>query len=183
MSQSLIILDRDGVINQDSDDYIKSVDEWTPITGSIEAIVRLSQAGYLIAVATNQSGIARGYFDDISLANIHSYMCSLVENAGGKIDAVFYCPHGPDDGCGCRKPLPGLLDQLETEFSLSVKDAYFIGDTEKDIDVALTKKCRPILVRTGKGALVEQILHQTKLAQTIIVDNLLAASDFILTNG
>tara|TARA_R110000772_G_scaffold26389_10_gene68084 strand:+ start:2126 stop:2677 length:552 start_codon:yes stop_codon:yes gene_type:complete len=183
MTQPVVIIDRDGVINQDSDDYIKSVDEWIPIPGSIEAIVRLSQAGYLITVATNQSGIAREYFDDITLANIHSYMCSLVESAGGKIDAVFYCPHGPDEGCNCRKPLPGLLNQLENEFSLSVKNAYFIGDTEKDIDVALTKQCRPILVRTGKGALVEQSLDSDKKKQTVVVDDLLAASEYILSQA
>ena len=180
MPQPLVILDRDGVINHDSDDYIKSVDEWIPIPGSIEAIADLSKAGFLILVASNQSGLARGYFDDISLANIHSYMSSLVEDAGGKIDAVFFCPHAPDEDCNCRKPRTGLLDQIEEEFSLSVKGAYFIGDTEKDIDAALTKLCRPILVRTGKGATVEQSLTSDKKAKTIIVDDLHAASDLIL---
>lgn len=180
MRQPLVILDRDGVINHDSDNYIKSVQEWVPIPGSIGAIVRLSQAGYKILIATNQSGLARGLFDEITLANIHSYMCSLIENAGGQIDAVFYCPHGPDDGCTCRKPLPGMLNQMEQEFDLSVQNAFFIGDTEKDIDVALSKLCRPILVRTGKGADVEKQLSTEKKECVLIVDDLDSAVDFIL---
>ena len=180
MSQSLVILDRDGVINHDSDDYIKSVDEWSPIPGSIEAIAQLSQAGYKVIIATNQSGLARGYFDEITLANIHSTMRSLVEHAGGTIDAVFYCPHGPDDNCACRKPLPGMLDQIETEFNTSVENAFFIGDTEKDIDVALAKHCRPILVRTGKGAATEKQLNSEKKARVIFADDLASAVDFIL---
>lgn len=180
MPQSLIILDRDGVINHDSDNYIKSVEEWTPIPESIDAIARLSNAGYKVVVATNQSGLARGLFDEITLANIHSYMCSLVEGAGGQIDAIFYCPHGPNDGCSCRKPLPGMLNQIEEEFNLSVQNAYFIGDTEKDIDAALSKLCQPILVRTGKGANVEKSLSPDKKESVLIVDNLGSAVDFIL---
>ncbi len=180
MPQSLVILDRDGVINQDSDNYIKSVDEWLPIPGSIEAIARLSQAGHKVVVVTNQSGIARGYFDEIALANMHSYMCSLVENAGGSIDAVFYCPHAPDEGCNCRKPLPGMLNQIEKEFNLSVKNAFFVGDTEKDIDAGLAKHCRPILVRTGKGAATEKLLDLEKMKRINIANNLDAAVNFIL---
>lgn len=180
MPQSLVILDRDGVINQDSDNYIKSVDEWLPIPGSIGAIARLSQAGYKVVVITNQSGIARGYFDEIALANMHSYMCSLVENAGGSIDAVFYCPHAPDDGCDCRKPLPGMLNQIEEEFNLSVKNAFFVGDSEKDIDAGLAKHCRPILVRTGKGAATEKLLDLKKVKRIKIVNDLDAAVNVIL---
>ena len=177
---TLVILDRDGVINHDSDEYIKSVEEWDPIPGSIDAIVRLSQAGYKVIVATNQSGLARGFFDEITLANIHSYMCSLVENAGGNIDAIFYCPHGPDDGCSCRKPLPGMLNQIEDEFNLSLKNTFFVGDTEKDIDVALSKLCHPILVRTGKGTAVEKQLSLNKKEKVVIVNDLTSAVDFIL---
>ncbi len=180
MPQPLVILDRDGVINQDSDYYIKSIEEWIPIPGSIEAIARLSQAGYKVMVVTNQSGLARGYFDEITLANMHSYMCSLVENAGGKIDAVFYCPHAPDDGCHCRKPLPGMLNQIEEEFDLSVQNAFFIGDNEKDIDAGLSKHCRPILVRTGKGAAAEKLLDLEKKKRIEIVNDLAAAVNFIL---
>jgi len=181
MTQTLVILDRDGVINHDSDNYIKSVNEWAPIPGSIDAVVRLSQAGYKVVVATNQSGLARGYFDEIALANIHSYMCSVVEDAGGNIDAIFYCPHGPEDGCSCRKPLPGMLNQLEDEFNLSVQNSFFVGDTEKDIDVALVKHCRPVLVRTGKGAAAEKQLDLKKKELVLIVDDLAAAVDFILS--
>jgi D-glycero-D-manno-heptose 1,7-bisphosphate phosphatase len=180
MSQSLVILDRDGVINQDSDNYIKTLDEWTPIPGSIEAIARLSQAGYKVVVVTNQSGLARGYFDEIALANMHSYMCSLVENVGGTIDAIFYCPHAPSDGCLCRKPLPGMLNQIEEEFSLSVQNAFFIGDSEKDIDAGLAKQCLPILVRTGKGTSTEKQLNLQKKKLIEIVNDLSGAVDFIL---
>ncbi len=180
MPQSFVILDRDGVINQDSDSYIKSVDEWIPIPGSIEAIARLSQAGYKVVVITNQSGLARGYFDEITLANMHSYMCSLVENAGGNIDAVFYCPHAPGDNCLCRKPLPGMLNQIEEEFNVSVKNAFFVGDSEKDIDAGLAKQCRPILVRTGKGASTEKQLNLQKKNLIKIVNDLNDAVDLIL---
>ncbi len=180
MSHALVILDRDGVINQDSDNYIKSVDEWHPIPGSIDAIAQLSQAGYKVVVVTNQSGLARGYFDEITLANMHSYMCSLVENAGGYIDAVFYCPHSPDDHCLCRKPLPGMLNQIEEEFDLNVKNAFFVGDSEKDIDAGLTKQCLPILVRTGKGATTEDQLDIEKKSRIEIVNDLKDAVNFIL---
>lgn len=180
MSQPLVILDRDGVINQDSDSYIKSIEEWIPIPGSIDAISRLSKAGYRVMVVTNQSGLARGFFDELCLANMHSYMRSLVETAGGNIEAVFYCPHGPDDGCNCRKPLPGMLNQIEEEFNLSVKNAFFIGDTEKDIDVGLAKHCLPILVRTGKGATTEKQIDLQKKDRIEIVNDLAAAVDLIL---
>lgn len=148
---NLIILDRDGVINQDSDDYIKSADEWIPIPGSIEAIARLSAAGFTVVVATNQSGISRQYFDEFELAHMHQKMCSLVEEAGGHIAGVFFCPHGPDEDCECRKPQPGLLRQIETEFATSVAGATFVGDTAKDILTARLVGCVPVLVRTGKG--------------------------------
>lgn len=147
----LIILDRDGVINEDSDDYIKSLDEWIPIPGSIEAIAALSRAGYTVTVATNQSGIARKYFDEYELAGMHQKMCSLVEDAGGEISGVFFCPHGPEDDCECRKPRTGLLEQIECEFGTSVENAPFVGDSAKDILAAKLAGCRPVLVLTGKG--------------------------------
>lgn len=147
----LIILDRDGVINEDSDDYIKSVDEWMPIPGSIEAIASLSSNGYTVVVATNQSGIARKMFDEYELAAMHQKMCDLVEAQGGQIAGVFFCPHGPDEGCGCRKPLPGLLRQIECEFGIAVQGTPFVGDSTKDILAAKLTGCVPVLVRTGKG--------------------------------
>ncbi len=180
MSQPIVILDRDGVINQDSDNYIRSVEEWIPIPGSIEAIARLSRAGFFIAVVTNQSGLGRGFFSDIDLANMHNYMEQLVENAGGQIDALFYCPHLPSDNCLCRKPRTGMLEQLEQEFAISLKDAFYVGDAAKDIDAALAMSCRPILVRTGKGASTEQQLDSHLLASVPVVDDLNAAVELIL---
>lgn len=147
----LIILDRDGVINEDSDDYVKSADEWIPIPGSIEAIARLSQAGYTVAVATNQSGISRGYFDEFELAAMHQKMSCLVEELGGEVNGVFFCPHGPDEDCECRKPKIGLLEQIECEFGDSVGNAPFVGDSAKDLLCAKLAGCIPVLVRTGKG--------------------------------
>ena len=148
---NVVILDRDGVINQDSSSYIKSVAEWIPIPGSIEAIARLSKAGIRIAIATNQSGIARNYFSENDLAQIHHMVCYMVEALGGKIDGIFYCPHAPDSGCVCRKPATGLLLQIEEKFRCSLVGCYFIGDSEKDLQVATAHGCRPVLVRTGNG--------------------------------
>jgi D-glycero-D-manno-heptose 1,7-bisphosphate phosphatase len=178
--QRLVILDRDGVINEDSDDYIKSPEEWEPVPGSIDAIARLSQAGYLVAVATNQSGLARGYFDEVTLANIHNLMNAMVEEAGGRIDVVCYCPHHPDDACECRKPLPGLLNQIEQALDISVADAWYVGDTLKDIQAARNKSCKPILVRSGKGSATEARLSSKDLAQVPVFDNLAEAASYIL---
>jgi D-glycero-D-manno-heptose 1,7-bisphosphate phosphatase len=147
----LIILDRDGVINQDSDDYVKSLEEWIPIEGSCEAIADLSKAGYIIAVATNQSGLARDYFSIDDLEAMHGRMNALVEEAGGKITTIKYCPHAPDDHCDCRKPLPGLVDQIEAELGISADGAWFIGDSLRDLQAGLAKGCKPALVMTGKG--------------------------------
>lgn len=176
----LVILDRDGVINEDSDDYIKSVEEWEPVPGSIEAIARLSKAGYLVAVATNQSGLARGYFDEITLANIHNLMNALVEDAGGSIAAVCYCPHHPDAGCECRKPLPGLLNEIETTLGVPVAGAWYVGDSLKDIQAARNKACQPILVRSGKGRSTEARLSAEERLQLPVFDNLAAAAAYIL---
>lgn len=178
----LVILDRDGVINHDSDDYIRSVDEWIPIDGSIAAIAALSKAGYLVAVATNQSGLARGFFDEITLANMHSLLSALVEEAGGRIDALCYCPHGPADGCSCRKPAPGLLLQLSAELQVPLLGAWYVGDSGKDIELALATGCKPILVRTGKGRETELTLAADQRAATRVVDDLAAAADLILAS-
>lgn len=173
-------MDRDGVINEDSDDYIKSPEEWLPVPGSIDAIARLSQAGYLVAVATNQSGLARGYFDEFTLANIHNLMNALVEEAGGHIDVVCYCPHHPDDACNCRKPLPGLLNQIEQALGVSVTGAWYVGDTLKDIQAARNKACKPILVRSGKGRATEARLTPEDRAGVPVFDNLAEAASCIL---
>jgi D-glycero-D-manno-heptose 1,7-bisphosphate phosphatase len=147
----LIILDRDGVINEDSDDYIKSLDEWHPLPGSIEAIAKLSMNDYRVVVATNQSGIARGYFDLDVLAQMHARMHLLVNEAGGSIDAVFFCPHSPDDGCDCRKPKPGMLRDISDRLHVDLDDVPVVGDTLRDMQAAEAVNGRPVLVRTGKG--------------------------------
>jgi D-glycero-D-manno-heptose 1,7-bisphosphate phosphatase len=176
----LVILDRDGVINADSDAYIKSVDEWLPLPGSIEAIASLSQAGYRIAVATNQSGLARGYFDEITLANMHNLMCALVEQAGGQIDVICYCPHAPDADCNCRKPKTGLLEQIADALGQPVQGAWLVGDHVKDMQMAVAGGCKPLLVRTGKGAQQLTALPIALHSQVQVVDDLAQAARHIL---
>ena len=147
----LLVLDRDGVINEDSDDYIRGLPDWQPVAGSIEAIAQLCQAGYRVAIATNQSGLSRGYFGLDELEGIHQELCRLVEEAGGAIAGIFYCPHLPDAGCDCRKPGTGLLKALEQELEESARDAWFVGDSLKDLQAAEAHGCLPALVLTGKG--------------------------------
>jgi D-glycero-D-manno-heptose 1,7-bisphosphate phosphatase len=147
----LVILDRDGVINEDSDAYIKSPDEWLPIPGSLEAIAQLTQSGARVVVATNQSGIARGLFTIDTLLAIHDKMLRNVSDAGGHIDAIFFCPHGPNDGCSCRKPLPGLYQQIAERLDVSLAGVPAIGDAYRDLAAARAVGADPILVRSGKG--------------------------------
>lgn len=146
-----IILDRDGVINEDSDQYIKSEEEWVPIPGSIEAIAKLSKNNYRVIVITNQSGISRGFYNHQTLARMHNKMYKLVAQKGGRIHAVFYCPHGPADNCNCRKPKAGLFHKVEQSFDMSLSDVYCIGDSYRDILAARQCNGLPILVQTGKG--------------------------------
>jgi len=148
----LLMLDRDGVINQDSEQFIKSPAEWKPIKGSIEAIARLTQAGWRIVVATNQSGIARGLLDMSMLNAIHDAMHKAVVQAGGRIEAVFFCPHTADSNCECRKPLPGMLQEIERRMNLSIAGMPFVGDSLRDLQAATAAGARPVLVLTGKGA-------------------------------
>ncbi|MDA9909761.1 D-glycero-beta-D-manno-heptose 1,7-bisphosphate 7-phosphatase [Gammaproteobacteria bacterium] len=181
MTSNLIILDRDGVINYDSDDYIKNAEEWIPLPGSIEAISELSRAGFKICVATNQSGLGRGLFTEYDLSNMHELMRLVVEEQGGKIDGIFFCPHTPDDKCSCRKPGVELLNQIEQQFSQSVENSWFIGDTEKDIDAALAKHCKPILVLTGKGSLTQATIKPEKLINIPVFDDLFSATMFVIS--
>ncbi len=175
-----VILDRDGVINEDSDAYIRSPQEWIPIPGSLEAIARLNYAGFRVVVATNQSGVARGYYDLDTLAEIHAKMEQMVQQAGGHLDGIFFCPHGPDDGCDCRKPLPGLLLQIAEQFELELSDTIVIGDSLRDIQAAMAVHAKPILVRTGKG---EQTITHLDTAQAFpIFDNLARAVDSLLAH-
>ena len=147
----LVILDRDGVINFDSDQYIKSPEEWKPIAGSLEAIARLTQAGYRVVLATNQSGLSRGLFDMATLNAIHDKMHKAVNQQGGRIDAVFFCPHAQDSGCACRKPLPGMLLEIAERFNTTLADVPVIGDSLRDLQAASAAGARPVLVLTGKG--------------------------------
>lgn len=147
----MVILDRDGVINEDSDDYIKSADEWIPIEGSIEAISRLKKAGCLVTVATNQSGLARGYFDEKTLQSMHDKMNGLLAQRGAEIDGVFFCPHSPSDNCVCRKPKPGLLLKIAKQFDINLSETVFVGDSMTDIQAAKMAGAKPVLVKSGKG--------------------------------
>ncbi|MES1950571.1 D,D-heptose 1,7-bisphosphate phosphatase [Salinisphaera sp. S4-8] len=146
----LIILDRDGVINEDSDDYIKSPAEWRPIPGSLEAILKLKNAGFRVVVASNQSGLARGLFDYDTLFAIHDKMTRMLADIGTHLDGIFFCPHGPDDNCHCRKPATGLLDDIGKRFGRSLTDTPFVGDSASDIEAARAAGATPMLVRTGK---------------------------------
>jgi len=147
-----VLLDRDGVINQDSDDFIKSPEEWLPIAGSLEAIALLNEHGYKVVVITNQSGVARGLFDTKMLEKIHAKMQRMVEEKGGKIDAIYFCPHGPGDNCNCRKPKPGLLEAFAADNHVSLIGMPVIGDSLRDLQSAQAVGANPILVKTGKGS-------------------------------
>jgi len=180
----LIILDRDGVINQDSPDYIKSAQEWQPIPGSVEAIARLSRSGYTIAVATNQSGLSRGLFGLDELESMHDKMRSLVAEAGGHIDAVYYCPHLPEEGCNCRKPEPGLYRAIAQEFAADLAGVPIIGDSIRDLQACISVGGEPILVRTGKGRESEDQLRfksNVSLGHTHVFDNLADVVTHLLT--
>ena len=152
----LIILDRDGTINEDRDDYVKSPDEWVPIPGALEAIARLNHAGWHTVVATNQSGLARGLFDTSALNAVHTKMNQALAKVGGRIDAVFFCPHGPSEGCRCRKPLPGLFEMIAERYGVELADVPLVGDTLRDLEAGAAVGCQPHLVRTGKGARLDE---------------------------
>lgn len=178
----LVILDRDGVINYDSDKYIKTPDEFLPLPGSLEAIARLNRAGYTVVVATNQSGIARGYFSEDTLAQMHAKLEKLLQQAGGKIEAIYYCPHGPDDHCDCRKPKPGLLQQILQRYRVDASLVPVIGDSLRDLQSALVVGARPILVKTGKGEhTIEKLAQYPELKNVPVFADLSEAVDYVLT--
>ena len=149
----IILLDRDGVINQDSKDYVKSVEEWIPLAGSIKAIAALSNAGFKIYVVTNQSGISRGYYSEETLAAMHQKMSDLVAAEGGQIDGIEYCPHGPDDECHCRKPKSGMIEAIEKSLDMDFTEqpAIMVGDSLRDLQAGQARGCAPVLVLTGNG--------------------------------
>lgn len=174
----LIILDRDGVINEDSDEYIKSPEEWLPVPGSLEAVTRLYQAGYRVVVATNQSGVGRGLFDIETLHRIHAKMHRRLAQLGGMIEAVFFCPHAPEDGCGCRKPRTGLFDQIAKRLGVELAGVPCVGDTLRDVQACRAAGAAPILVRTGKGA--RTVAAGEGLAGVPVFDDLAAVADHVL---
>lgn len=177
----LIILDRDGVINYDSAEFIKSPAEWQILPGSAEAIAQLTQAGYTVTVASNQSGVARGYFDLETLAAIHQKMRDTVAAKGGKIDTIFFCPHGPADNCLCRKPKPGLFQQIARHYQMDLTNVPAVGDSARDLEAAAAAKCRPLLVLTGNGKKTKAKLVDFPSQQ--IFPDLAAVTNYLLTTA
>jgi len=171
----LVILDRDGVINYDSAAFSKTPDEWKPIPGSLEAIAHLTQAGYRVVVATNQSGISRGLLDMGTLNAINDKMCRAASQAGGRIDAMFFCPHASTDNCDCRKPATGMFKEISERFGLELNGVPAIGDSLRDLQAAAAVNAIPVLVLTGKG---EKTRAEGGLpVNTRIFPNLAAAVD------
>ncbi len=183
MNTKLVILDRDGTINHDRDDYVKSVQEWQPLPGAIEAISKMNHAGWHVVVASNQSGLGRGLFDVDTLNAMHSKMNKLLAAEGGRIDAVFYCPHTPEDKCNCRKPLSGLFIQIGERYGIDLKGVPAVGDSLRDLQACEQAGCNPHLVLTGKGEqyrYVEIPDHFPK--KTVVHKDLLAFADWLLLN-
>lgn len=176
--KKLIILDRDGVINFDSSDYVKSAAEWRPIPGSLEAIARLNQHGYQVAIATNQAAISRGLFDMKTLNAIHQKLHLSAQAVGAHVDAIFFCPHAADEFCECRKPRPGLLKAIGKRFDVNLRGVPMVGDALRDMQAAFEVGCAPYLVLTGKGRSTEQ--KGGLPPGTQIFDNLAAVADRLL---
>ncbi len=161
----LVILDRDGTVNEDRDDFVKSADEWVPLPGALEAIARLNQAGWHTVLATNQSGLGRGLFDMATLNAIHTKMHSMLASQGGRIDAVFFCPHAPNETCRCRKPLPGLFEQIGERYGVDLTDVPVVGDALRDLQAGAAAGCPTHLVRTGKSARLSDAERTAIVAQ------------------
>lgn len=178
MNHRLVILDRDGVINEERADYVRSVDQWRPLPGSLKAIARLCRAGLAVAVATNQSGVGRGLMPASALEAIHARMHTAVRAAGGDLAGVFHCPHTPEDNCRCRKPLPGLLKQIERVVGLPVAGEYMVGDSMRDLEAGVAAGARPALVRTGFGAATERELPPE--STVAVFDDLAAFAAWLL---
>ncbi len=181
-TMKLVILDRDGTINEDSLEYIKSEAEWKPLPGALEAIARLNHAGWHVVVASNQSGLGRGLFDVAALNAMHAKMHKLLATAGGRVEAIFYCPHAPDQACRCRKPQPGLFEQIGERYGIDLKGVPAVGDTARDLIAGTSVGCEPHLVLTGKGeALRGQPLPDNFPPGTRVHENLLAFADYLVT--
>lgn len=179
----LVILDRDGTINHERDDYIKSADEWVPLPGALEAIARLNHAGWHVVVATNQSGIGRGLFDMVALNAMHARMNQLLARHGGRVEAVFFCPHTPEDQCTCRKPQPGLFKMIGQRFGVSLAGVPMVGDLPRDVLAAQSVGCEPHLVRTGQAAAMtetELIDLRQQVSDLTIHPDLSSFADFLI---
>lgn len=177
----IVILDRDGTINEDSAEFVKSPSEWQPLPGALEAIARLNHAGWHVVVATNQSGLGRGLFDMASLNAMHAKMHSMLAAVGGRVDGIFYCPHAPDEGCHCRKPEPGLFEQIGERYGVELEGLPAVGDSQRDLVAAVTAGCEPHLVLTGKGAaLRERPLPDGYPAHTVVHQDLAAFADYLI---
>ena len=179
-----ILLDRDGVINRDSDDFIKSVDEWQPIPGSLEAIALLHRHGYRVVVLTNQSGVARGLFSLATLNELHRHMLDETKKKGGLIEAVFFCPHGPDDNCSCRKPATGMFRDVADRLKIEMSGVPAVGDSMRDLQAARDVGALPILVKTGKGKRTLKMLKKNdsplSLEEVIDFKDLASFTDALL---
>lgn len=180
MTERYVILDRDGVINVDSDAFVKSPEEWLPIPGSLEAIAELNRHGFQVVVITNQSGIARGLFDLATLELMHDKMRRMLALLGGHIEAIYFCPHGPNEGCECRKPKSGLFEELVRDRHVDLTRVYAIGDSLRDIAAAIAVGAQPILVKTGKGLLTLQNHPELNLP---VFENLYEATRYILAKS
>jgi D-glycero-D-manno-heptose 1,7-bisphosphate phosphatase len=179
----LVIIDRDGTVNEDREDYVKSADEWVPIPGSLEAIARLNHAGWHVVLATNQSGLGRGLFDMAALNAMHIKMNQLLARQGGRVDAIFFCPHAPEDNCECRKPSPGLFQQIGERYGLQLNDVPVVGDSVRDLQAGAAVGCEPHLVCTGKAAGLDDQQLEPVLAAvpgTTVHADLAAFADFLL---
>ena len=184
MTVSLVILDRDGVINHDSDDYIKSPDEWQPLPGSLEAIAPLCRADYTVVEATNQAGVGRGLFSQEMLIRIHRKMASSIRDKGGRLDSVFFCPHSPAEQCGCRKPKPGMLLEISDRLGIGLSGVPVVGDSLRDLEAAEAAGAIPVLVKTGRGRLTQEKLSKGELSHTLgqtpVYADLAAFTDAVL---
>ena len=179
----LVILDRDGTINHEREDYIKSPEEWVPLPGALEAIARLNHAGWHVVVATNQSGIGRGLFDMVALNAMHAKMNQMLAKVGGRVEAVCFCPHTPEDHCTCRKPMPGLFQMIGQRFGRSLDGVPMVGDLPRDVLAAQSVGCEPHLVRTGQAATMPEAELQALRQQVsglTIHPNLSAFADYLI---
>ena len=180
----LVILDRDGTINSDSDEFVKTPEEWLPLPGALEAMARLTHAGWHVVIASNQSGLGRGLFDVVSLNAMHAKMQKLLAVQGGRIDAVFFCPHTAEENCHCRKPLPGLFEQIGARFGVQLLGVPTVGDSVRDAVAGAAAGCEPHLVLTGKSEKYRGMgLPEGLPRGTLVHQDLSAFADFILARN